>query len=69
MLGGLTNRLDLAQQRFAEVNTDLETLLNQTESTDIASASLKMNQNSATFQAALAVGAKAIPLSLVDFLR
>ncbi|MDB5095597.1 MAG: flagellar hook-associated protein 3 [Cyanobacteria bacterium RYN_339] len=37
-LGGLTNRLDLASQRFSEVNTDLETLLNQTEATDIASA-------------------------------
>jgi len=68
-LGGLTNRLDLAQQRFGEVNTDLEGLLNDTEATDIASASLRMNQNSATFQAALSVAAKAVPLSLVDFLR
>jgi flagellar hook-associated protein 3 FlgL len=68
-LGGLTNRLDLAEQRFSEINVDLEQLYNDTAGTDIASASLKLNQNSAAFQAALSVAAKAVPLSLVDFLR
>lgn len=68
-LGGLMNRLDLTESRFADISTSLDNLRRETEDTDVAKASLLLNQNEATFQAALAVGAKAIPLSLVDFLR
>jgi flagellar hook-associated protein 3 FlgL len=68
-IGGLINRLDVADERIESINAELENFLNNTEATDIASASLLMNQNEATFRAALSVGARAIPLSLVDFLR
>jgi flagellin-like hook-associated protein FlgL len=44
-------------------------LLVETEDTDIAEASLKLNSYEATYRAALAVSARSIPMSLVDFLR
>jgi flagellar hook-associated protein 3 FlgL len=68
-LGGWSNRLDVGAQRLTDVNTSLTNILSSTEDTDIASASLKMNQHQATLQAALSVGAKAMPLTLVDFLK
>jgi flagellar hook-associated protein 3 FlgL len=68
-VGGWTNRLDVGAQRLTDVNTSLSNILDSTEGTDIASASLKLNQNQATLQAALSVGAKAMPLTLVDFLK
>lgn len=68
-VGGKVNRLELAESRISEINLSLEGLLTDTEGTDIPTASLKLNQYEATFQAALSVGARSIPLSLVDFLR
>lgn len=68
-LAGLANRFDMAEQRFTQNNTLLEGYLNDNQATDIAQASLQLNQNQATLQAALEVGSKALPLSLVDFLR
>lgn len=68
-VGGKINRLELANSRLEEINVGLEDLLTKTESTDIPQASLKLNQYEATFQAALSIGARSIPLSLVDFLR
>lgn len=67
--GALLNRLDLGDERLTDVNTSLKKLLTDTADTDIATASLQMNQSQATLEAALAVGAKAMPLSLVDFLK
>lgn len=69
MVGGKLNRLDLAQSRMDESNLSMEGLLQDTEDTDIAKASMDLNATQATYQAALSVGARALPLSLVDFLR
>lgn len=68
-VGGKVNRLEMAATRLEDVSLSLEGLLRDTEDTDITQASLKLNQYEATFQAALSVGARSIPLSLVDFLR
>jgi flagellar hook-associated protein 3 FlgL len=68
-VGGKVNRLEMAQTRLEDISISLESLLRDTEDTDITEASLRLNQYEATFQAALSVGARAIPLSLVDFLR
>lgn len=68
-VGGKVNRLEMSATRLEDVSLSLEGLLRDTEDTDITQASLKLNQYEATFQAALSVGARSIPLSLVDFLR
>jgi flagellar hook-associated protein 3 FlgL len=68
-VGGKLNRLDLAKSRMEEANTSMDSLLQETEDTDIAKASMELNSTQATYQAALSVGARALPLSLVDFLR
>lgn len=68
-IGGKINRLDMSKTRLSEIGQNLETLLENTEATDVAAASLRLNQTEATFRAALSVGARALPMSLVDFLR
>jgi flagellar hook-associated protein 3 FlgL len=68
-VGGKLNRLELAKSRMQEANISMNELLVETEDTDIAEASLKLNSYEATYRAALAVSARAIPMSLVDFLR
>jgi flagellar hook-associated protein 3 FlgL len=68
-VGGKLNRLELARTRMEEANLSMNELLVDTEDTDIAEASLKLNSYEATYRAALSVGARSIPLSLVDFLR
>lgn len=68
-MGGLMNRLDLTEARFSDISVSLDNLRRETEDVDVAEASLLLNQNEATFRAALSVGSRAIPLSLVDFLR
>ena len=68
-VGGKMNRVELAKTRMEEFNLSMNSLLQETEDTDVAEASLKLNQYEATFRAALSVGGRAMPLSLVDFLR
>lgn len=68
-VGGKLNRLELAKSRMQEANISMNELLVETEDTDIAEASLKLNSYEATYRAALAVSARSIPMSLVDFLR
>lgn len=68
-VGTRIQRLDLARDRYEELGLQLEGLLKDTEGTDIAEASLRLNQHEAAFQASLSVAARALPLSLVDFLR
>ena len=68
-VGTRIQRLDLARDRYDEMALTLEGLLQDTEGTDIAQASLQLNQHEAAFQASLSVAARALPLSLVDFLR
>lgn len=68
-VGGWQNRLDMGTQHLTDANTSLQNLLGNVEDTNIADASLQMNQSQATLQAALEVGSKAMPLTLVDFLK
>ncbi len=68
-VGARIQRLDLAKIRYEDMNMTLDGLLQDTEATDIADASLRLNQYEAAFRASLSVGARALPLSLVDFLR
>lgn len=68
-IGSRVERLDLSTTRYEDLKLSLEGMLQDTEGTDIATASLRLNQYESAFQASLAVGARALPLSLVDFLR
>lgn len=68
-VGTRVQRLDLAKTRYEDMSMTLDGMLTDTEGTDIAEASLKLNQFEAAFRASLSVGARALPLSLVDFLR
>lgn len=68
-VGGKINRLDFTSSRMGEINESLTNLLSKTRDTDVAEASLHLATSSATLQAALAVGARALPMTLVDFLR
>lgn len=68
-VGAKLNRIELTTVRMEETNITMNELLTNTEATDIAEASLKLNSYEASYRAALSVGARSIPLSLVDFLR
>ena len=68
-VGSRVQRLDLMKTRYEDFQVELEGMLEDTEGTDIAQASLRLNQYDAAFKSALAVGARALPMSLVDFLR
>ena len=68
-VGSRVERLDLAKTRYEDLKLSLDAMLDDTEGTDIVTASLRLNQYESAFQASLSVGARALPLSLVDFLR
>jgi flagellar hook-associated protein 3 FlgL len=68
-VGTRIQRLDIAKTRYEEMDLQLDGMLQDTEATDIVEASLRLNQYESAFQAALSVGARALPMSLVDFLR
>lgn len=68
-VGSRIQRLDLAKFRYEDLQLQLDGMLQEAEATDIADASLRLNQYEAAFRASLSVGARALPLSLVDFLR
>lgn len=68
-IGAKTNRLDLAEGRLSDINTNLNTLKSKTEDADIAAliTNIKMSEN--VYEASLSVGSKIIQPTLLDFLR
>lgn len=68
-VGSRIQRMDLAKFRYEDLQLQLDGMLETAEGTDIADASLRLNQYEAAFRASLSVGSRALPLSLVDFLR
>ena len=67
-LGAKINRLQNTTTRLHEVETDLAGFLSQAEDLDIAEAILKFSAEEYTYQAALAVNARILRTSLIDFL-
>ena len=67
--GAKINRLDMISQRLTESNSSLTRLLSDTEDAEFDQIILKLSQEEASYQAALAVGARLIQPTLVDFLR
>ncbi len=68
-MGAKVNRMDMLLERSLESKVNLTRLLTSTEDADIAELALKLAQEEASYKAALAVGARLIQPTLVDFLR
>jgi flagellar hook-associated protein 3 FlgL len=68
-LGARSNRVADLIARNAQVSQDLTTSLSDVEDVDIAKAAVDVQAQSMAYQAALAVTAKVIQPSLVDFLK
>jgi flagellar hook-associated protein 3 FlgL len=67
--GARANRLDAAKTSQQDLTTSNQDLLSQLEDTDMASAITEMAKRQTTYQATLAVTAKVIQVSLIDYLR
>ena len=69
MVGARANRLDDAKSSQAALVTSNQALLSQLEDVDMASAITEMTKRQTTYQATLAVTAKVMQTSLIDYLR
>ena len=68
-IGARANRLDDAKSSQAALVTSNEALLSQLEDVDMTSAITELTKRQTTYQATLAVTAKVIQTSLIDYLR
>jgi flagellar hook-associated protein 3 FlgL len=67
--GSLSNRLEAADGRLAQIEEQQTSLLSDTEDADSAKTLIDFNSQSAAYQAALKAGANIMQPSLMDFLR
>jgi len=68
-IGAKMNRLDLAENRLKDLETNLTDLQSKMEDADMADVITKMKMDENVYQATLSVGSKLIKQTLVDFLR
>lgn len=68
-MGARINRLELNLDRLTKARIDITALLSTEEDTDVLEAAIKLATEDTAYQAGLAVGAKIIQPSLIDFLR
>lgn len=69
LLGVRMEQLQTLQERNKDTQVNLEDLLSKTIGTDMEKTSLNLALSRNSYQVALAVGAKIVPPTLVDFLR
>ncbi len=69
VVGALTNRIESASARLAQVSEATLGLLSEAEDTDIAKAMIELTTQQSVYQAALKSGQTLIQPSLLDFLR
>ncbi len=67
--GARVNRLDLTMTRLEEQEINFETLLSDVQGVDIAEAAVKLQVQQDVYNSALAVGARIIQPSLIDYLK
>lgn len=67
--GAKINRLEMSLERSLNLQTNVTSLLSETEDADIAELTIKLAQEEAAYRAALQVGAKLIQPTLADFLN
>lgn len=68
-IGAKVNRLELAKSRLEDQELKFTTLLSETEDIDPAEVIMNMKNQEYVYQSALAVGAKVIMPTLMDFLN
>jgi flagellar hook-associated protein 3 FlgL len=68
-IGSRERRLDQAEARMQESFVHVSAMLEQAQGVDMAKAILELSSAETTYRAALQVGARIIPPTLVDFLR
>ncbi|HPT83793.1 MAG TPA: flagellar hook-associated protein FlgL [Limnochordia bacterium] len=68
-IGGKQNRVDLARERFLDLQLNLTKILSEEQDLDYAEAIMELKMEEFAYRTALAVGARIIQPSLVDFLR
>lgn len=68
-IGGKQNRVDLAQERLQDLQLNLTKILSEEQDLDYAEAIMELKMEEFAYRTALAVGARIIQPSLVDFLR
>ena len=68
-IGARTNRLEQASTSQGSLVTSNQALLSQLEDADMASAITELSKRQTTYQATLAVTAKVMQTSLIDYLR
>jgi flagellar hook-associated protein 3 FlgL len=68
-IGAKTNRLELSGDRLSAENLNLNTLLSRNEDVDIAEAITNLKMEETVYRSALAVGARIIQPSLIDFIK
>lgn len=68
-IGAKGNRLTSTKDRLADTKLSLAELLSKVEDTDVAELSVKVQAAQTSYESVLAVGAKIIQPTLMDFLR
>jgi len=68
-IGAMMNRIELSQDRLEDIGINLQTLQSKTEDADVAELITNLKTYENVYQSSLAVGARLITPSLVDFLR
>jgi flagellar hook-associated protein 3 FlgL len=68
-VGAKVNRVDIVQNRLADIEINLKTVQAKTEDADMSEVITNMKTEENVYQASLSVGAQLIRPSLVDFLR
>lgn len=68
-IGARTNRFELVRSRIEDQIVSLKELRSETGDVDMAEAIIELQQRENVLQASLAVGARVMQVSLVDFLR
>lgn len=68
-IGARVNRLEMSAERLGELEINLTSLKSDVEGIDPAKVILDMKNQENVYQAALAVGARVIQPTLVDFMR
>ncbi|MCY9665108.1 flagellar hook-associated protein FlgL [Paenibacillus alginolyticus] len=68
-VGARQNRIQLAQSRLDDINTNLQTLQSKAEDADIPGVITNLKTDENVYNASLSVGSKIISTSLVDFLH
>lgn len=68
-VGAKTNRVELAENRIADININLTSMQAKTEDADMAELIMQIKMDENVYQASLSAGAQLIKPSLLDFLR